>query len=210
MNMLCSGIANWCKRNGAVPEEDYPVVLYGIQLFFNTSLKVLGILLIGALLHCLGAVLLSIAVFCSMRYWTGGWHSKSHLGCFFSMMTVCAGPALLTKLDGEWIFWAMFSMFIYSVYAIARYAPCNSEMNPIDDLNILRVKRIGSIVELAGLSIVFIFWSSTEIQMLIIIPLFADAVLLHSWEMLWNRYKGCLSIRGTMVGDGDEQTDESA
>lgn len=208
--MLCSGIANWCKKNGALSEEDYPVVLYGIQLFFNTSLKVLGILLIGAMLHCLAAVLLSIAVFCSMRYWTGGWHSKSHLGCFFSMLTVCVCPSLLTKLDGKWISWAMLCMFIYSVYAIARYAPCNSDINPIDDFDILKVKRIGSIVELVGISITLIFWGSTEFKMLILIPLFADAVLLQSWETLWNHCKGCLSIRGTMVGDGDEQTDESA
>lgn len=210
MNMLCTGIANWCKKNGAVSDEDYPVVLYGIQLFFNTSLKILGILLIGTLLHCLTAVLISIAVFCSMRYWTGGWHSHSHLGCFFGMLTVCVGPALLSKFDGKWIPWAMLCMLIYSVYAVVRYAPCNSEINPIDDLKILKVKRIGSIVELAGLSIVFIFWGSTEFKMLIIIPLFADALLLNSWEKIWNRYGRCLWIRGTKVGDGDEHKDESA
>ena len=51
MNLLCRGIADWCKKNGAILEEDYPIVLYGIQVVLNTSLKLLGIFLIGALLQ---------------------------------------------------------------------------------------------------------------------------------------------------------------
>lgn len=210
MNLLCNGIANWCKENGAVSEEDYPIVLYGIQIFFNTSLKVLGILLIGVLLQCLPAVLLSTVVFCSMRYWTGGWHSKSHLGCFCGMLAACVCPALFMKLDSKWIPWTLLCIFIYSVYAVVRYAPCNSEINPIDDHKIIKMKRIGSIIELSGLSIAVIFCDNTIFQMLILIPLFMDAFLVGDWEKLRNWYKGCLSIRGTKVRYGNEHKNESA
>ena len=26
MNLLCRGIADWCKKNGAILEEDYPII----------------------------------------------------------------------------------------------------------------------------------------------------------------------------------------
>lgn len=71
MDLLCKGIAGWRKKNGAILEEDYPIVLYGIQVILNTSLKIVGIFLVGALLHRLPGVLLSMAVFCSMPYWWG-------------------------------------------------------------------------------------------------------------------------------------------
>ena len=68
MNLVCSGIADWCKKYGAVSDEDYPIILYGIQVSLNTSLKMMGIFLVGAVLHQLAAVFLSTVVFCSMRY----------------------------------------------------------------------------------------------------------------------------------------------
>lgn len=51
MSLLCRGIAGWCRKHGVVSEEEYPIVLYGIQVLLNTSLKILGILLIGVMLH---------------------------------------------------------------------------------------------------------------------------------------------------------------
>lgn len=178
MSLLCRGIADWCKRNGAVTEENYPIILYGIQVCLNTSLKVLGILLIGALLHRLAAVLISMAVFCSMRYWTGGWHSKSHLGCFCTMLIPCVCPSLLMGINEEWILLVSGCMLVYSIYRILRYAPCNSEVNPIEDVGILRVKRLGGIAELAVLSMAVIFLIHREFGFLVLIPLCVDAALL--------------------------------
>lgn len=179
MNLLCTGIANWCKKNGAVSEEDYPIILYGIQLCLSTSLKMLGILLIGALLHHFAAVFISMAVFCSMRYWTGGWHSKSHLGCFSAMPLPCVCPSLLLELDGNWMPWALGCMLIYSVYKVLRYAPCNSKINPIENPKILKRKRIGSIIETAGIVIGVLIYPDIEIQRLIIMPLLVCAAMIN-------------------------------
>lgn len=145
MNTLCNSIANWCKKNGAVSEEDYPIVLYGIQVSLNSSVKLSGILLIGILLHHFWTVLISMAVFCSMRYWTGGWHSKSHLGCFCAMLIPCLIPSFLMGFGEEWAAWILSGMTIYSAYKVLRYAPCNSKINPIEDPRYLRHKRIGSV-----------------------------------------------------------------
>ena len=179
MNLLCRGIADWCKKNGAILEEDYPIVLYGIQVVLNTSLKLLGIFLIGALLHRLPAVLLSTAVFCSMRYWTGGWHSESHMGCFSVMLIPCVGSPLLAGINGEWVPWVLGIMAVYSVYKVWRNAPCNSKVNPIEDQKVLKLKRIGSIAEVVIIvGGVILTGLSMEIQWLMGFSLFVDAILI--------------------------------
>lgn len=183
MNLLCSGIAGWCKKNGAVSDEDYPIVLYGIQVILNTSIKISGIFLTGVLLHRLAAVLISTAVFCSMRYWTGGWHSKSHSGCFCTMLIPCVCPSLLMEFmagrNAEWVFWVLGGMLVYSIYKVLRYAPCNSTVNPIEDAGILKVKRIGGIAEGFVLGMLIVFCINREWILLVLFPLCVCAVLLR-------------------------------
>lgn len=179
MDLLCRGIAGWCKKNGAVSDENYPIVFYGIQVILNTSLKLLGIFLAGAFLHRLPAVLLSTAVFCSMRCWTGGWHSGSHIGCFCTMLIPCVGPSLLVGISGEWIPWVLGFMAVYSIYKVLRYAPCNSKVNPIEDERTLKLKRIGGIVEVVIIGFATLLGFSAEIQWLIGLPLFIDAILIN-------------------------------
>lgn len=179
MTFLCDYIASWCKKNGSIPEEDYPIVLYGIQVLLNTSLKILGILLIGVLLHRLAAVCVSTTVFCSMRYWTGGWHSKSHIGYFSTMLIPCVCPSLLAGFTGKWVFWVLGGMLLYSIYMVLRYAPCNSEVNPITDPGILAGKRRGGIIELAALMAGLLWCFDREVQWLVALPLFVNAALLR-------------------------------
>ena len=138
MDLLCRSIAEWCRKNGDVSEADYPIVLYGIQTLFNTSLKVMGILMAGLALHRFWAVLVCTTVFCSMRHWTGGWHSKSHLGCFCTMFIVCVGSTFFIGLEEKWVSGVLSCMMLYSVYKILKYAPCNSKVNPISDAGIMK------------------------------------------------------------------------
>jgi len=147
--------------------------------FINTSLKLLGIFLTGVLLQRLPAVLLSTTVFCSMRYWTGGWHSESHIGCFCTMLIPCVGPSLLTVISGEGIPWVLGFMAVYSIYKVLRYAPCNSKVNPIEDVKILKLKRIGGIAEVIIVSAGILLGFSTEMKWLIGLPLFIETILIN-------------------------------
>lgn len=178
MNLFCEEIVNWCKKEGAISEEDYAVIFYGVQVLLNTLLKMSGILLVGLLLHHFWTVLVSMTVFCSMRYWTGGWHSKSHLGCFCTMLISCVVPSLLMGVNGEWVEWSLRGIMVYSVYRVFRYAPCNSKVNPIEDPKCLHRKKIGSMIEIAGLLIGLFLYPDIKMGWLIILPSFANAIML--------------------------------
>lgn len=177
MKVISRKLALWCLRNDGIDESQYPIVIYGIELFLNTTLKVVGILAIGAVLGMFPEVFLAMAVFCGMRYWTGGYHCKTHIGCFSVMLLVCLTAAFASRIDIEGAVIVRFLMICHSVWMIYRYAPRNSEKNPITDEKILRRKRKGSFLWLVcniGLASV----AKQNVRWIIVIPIFMNTLLL--------------------------------
>ncbi|MDE7045658.1 MAG: accessory gene regulator B family protein, partial [Acetatifactor sp.] len=97
---------------------------------------------------------------------------------FCSMLIPCVCPPLVMGIYGEWVPWVMGCMLIYSIYKVLRYAPCNSKVNPIEDMGVLKAKRIGSIAELFTLSMLAVFHANEEFKVLVLIPLCVCAALL--------------------------------
>lgn len=178
MKGVCPKIAQWCRENGDVTEQEYPVLVYGLQVMTNTSVKIAGILLAGLCLGCFWEVLLSTTVFCSMRCWTGGYHCRTHAGCFSAMLFPCLMPSFLMSLEGEWVCRLWGVMWICVLYEILRHAPRNSRVNPITEPKILRRNRICGIAECIVLLTVFCLCGDGKIRWLVIMPLFVDGLLL--------------------------------
>ena len=176
MTRICRELANWLERNCDMSKEEYAVALYGLQVMLNSTIKIAGIFLIGVVCGIWQEVLFTMLVFCSMRYWAGGWHSSTHIGCFSTMLCICVCPAFLKSIEGNWVILVWVCMVLYSLYSILRYAPRNSKVNPIVDICILKRKRIGSMVEAFMLVVIMLLCKSTEICWLISVPLFFEAI----------------------------------
>ncbi|MDE7046089.1 MAG: hypothetical protein K2O97_14005, partial [Acetatifactor sp.] len=58
------------------------------------------------------------------------------------------------------------------------YAPCNSKVNPIEDVRILRAKRIGGLAETFALGVLSVFCFDQDLRSLVLFPLCVCAVLL--------------------------------
>lgn len=69
-------------RNRNYSREEKIVITYGVELIFNTLLKSIVYILLGMLLHQTLETVLSIFVFGFLRYFTGGVHAKTDMGCF--------------------------------------------------------------------------------------------------------------------------------
>lgn len=176
MTRICRGLTDWIERNCDMSKEEYAIALYGLQIMFNSTIKIAGIFLIGMVCGIWQEVLFTMLVFCSMRYWAGGWHSSTHIGCFSTMLFICVCPAFLKNIEADWVVPVWVCMGLYSLYNILRYAPRNSKVNPIADVQILRRKRIGSVVECIVLLMTACMFQETEVRWLIIAPLFAEAI----------------------------------
>lgn len=171
-------VARWCKKHTLISEHEYPILIYGLQVICNTSLKISAILLIGICTGHVCEVMISMAIFCSMRYWTGGYHCKTHIGCFAVMLVMCLLPAFLMKVQSDWIMLVWCMMGAGTFYMILRYAPVNSKVNPINSLKKLRQNRIMSIVECVMLLGMAYMLRNSGVAWLIIFPLWVDGLLL--------------------------------
>ena len=178
METLCKTIIEWCKKYEPISNREYPIVMYGLQMFIANVVKMLGILIIGAFLKRELEVFVALGVFCSMRYRTGGYHSKSHLGCFLIMLFCCTFPTAFVYISsglGNAIF---IFMGICAIMLILRYAPVNSKINPIKSESILKANRRWAIIESILILLISFCVRNGEKCWFLIFPLFMDGVLL--------------------------------
>ena len=145
-------------------------------MLFNILIKFSGLLLIGAAIGHFGDVLICMLTFCSMRYMAGGYHARTHIGCFLVMMVPCLFPVVLKEAGISCIPLIWIGMLIYSGYEILRYAPRNSIVNPITDHRILKRKRIGSIAGYIVVTAAVCACQDNYLRWLLIIPLFFEAI----------------------------------
>lgn len=155
---------------------DKHIVEYGIQLMLNTSLKVVIILIVGNTLGHFKEVVIAMSVFGGIRYFEGGYHCKTDIGCLSVMLLASLSPILFFGIEvriAQYI-WRM--IIVYSLYETIRYAPRNSKVNPIYDLQILSRKRSGSIIVVGIASIFIIIYPQNNVCWLVVIPMFIESV----------------------------------
>lgn len=175
MKQISRKITNWCQGICGLSEAEVHIVEYGIELMLNTSLKILGLLVVGAVIGCFWEVVAAMFVFGSIRNFAGGYHSNTHLGCFSAMLFTCLSPIPFLGVGLRLSKWIWGAISVYSMYEIIRYAPRNSKVNPIHDMRILKRKRVGSLV-IVGIYVLFlVFCPSSTIGWLVAMPMLIEA-----------------------------------
>lgn len=178
MKQISKKIAAWCIQNHPMDDAESHIVAYGIELMLNTSLKVIAIFVIGAAMGYLREVAVAMAVFGGVRYFAGGYHCRTDLGCFSVMLFVCLCPIPFMRMDVDIARWIWGVIVIYSLYEIIRYAPRNSKVNPIYDSLILRKKRVGSIITSVVAVLLIAVYPNDNVRWLVAMPVFVEAVTL--------------------------------
>lgn len=176
MKRISTAISGWCRRNCQLEEAEFHIVEYGIQLLLNTSVKVIIILLTGMVLGYFREVLIAMSVFSAIRYFAGGYHSRTDLGCLGIMLFICLCPIPLFRLSisVSIMIWGL--IIVYSAYGIIRYAPRNSTVNPVRDPKIMAKKRKGSIIACAIAVLLIVFSPVNDLRWLVAMPLFIEAI----------------------------------
>ncbi len=175
MKYVSGKIADWCRGILEMEESEYHIVEYGIELMLNTTWKLAGLFLIGLAIGHLQEVVVAMAVFGSVRYFAGGFHSDTDLGCFGAMLFICLCPIPLCGVEGMAAYIISTVLVIYSLYEIVCYAPCISKVNPIRNPEILRNKRRGSLIVSVLYAVFVLVCIDVRWRWLVTIPLFLEA-----------------------------------
>lgn len=132
---ICSFLTNKIRKEMPdIDDERAEIINYGLQLIIGEIPKMFLSVLIALLLGSVKLVLITLLVLIPYRGFTGGFHLKTHIGCFIATTTMYTMPSIIAKkfqIIGiyETIFLGL--LFLFGIAMITIYAPADTVNLPI-------------------------------------------------------------------------------
>lgn len=136
IDKICEYLTNKIRKQmPEIDDEKAEVILYGIQLIVGEIPKIFLMFALGILLGLWWQTLLAFFLILPYKTCSGGFHLKTHIGCFLCTNIVYCGNALLSTI---WTFPSELSkiitivaIWIFGVIMVSIYAPADTENLPI-------------------------------------------------------------------------------
>ncbi len=98
LNICAVWLTNKLYRHCSLEENRRPVYIYGFELFLSTSSSMISILLISTLFFGSFSGCLFLAVFITLRLFSGGYHAETYGRCFILTNCVFLLSAAFSRL----------------------------------------------------------------------------------------------------------------
>jgi len=127
---ISQGVTNRIIKNFPdVTQEKAEQIEYGLYMFLADITKASIILIIAVLLGVFKYAIVIIALFGMLRACLGGIHSKTHLGCIATYVTIVFGDIYISQvLEIKFINFIVFPIALVLAYL---YAPADLPCKPI-------------------------------------------------------------------------------
>ncbi|MBO6243173.1 MAG: accessory gene regulator B family protein, partial [Clostridia bacterium] len=147
IDKICMFLTNKIRKEMPdIDDEKAEVILYGIQLIVGEIPKILLMLVVAAIFRVFWQTLLSFFLILPYKAVSGGFHLKTHIGCFVGTIIVYCGNAILSMLysfpSNTIKYTVIAGIFIFSIIMISLYAPADTENLPILTKKERKIKRI--------------------------------------------------------------------
>lgn len=139
--------------NQIIEEADHELYVYGFETFIITTFNVLSILMIALVTGKVGPSIAFLITYCLTRQYTGGYHAKDYVRCYFTFIGMYMGILILNHyimMQQQNILLVV--LLIVSIVIIFIYAPLENRNNPLNKKEKIRYKQKARV-----LSIVFGF-----------------------------------------------------
>ena len=163
LQALCNRLSKQLISGGIIKEEEKAIYDYGIYLVLMTLTSMSTIVILGIMWGKLELTVLFLVIIVSIRHYTGGYHAKQYMTCYFLS---CITYGIVLYLASYKILLGTIYLPIIvgsaTLYSLG-VGSLNSEKNPKTEEEMLfRKKRarftIGIYGIAAGLGISFRFW----------------------------------------------------
>lgn len=155
-----------------IDDEQAEVILYGVQLIVGEIPKIFLMFILGFILGLWWQTLLAFFVLLPYKVASGGFHLKTHLGCFLCTNIVYCGNALLSTLftfPSDLIKYIVIGIiYVFGLIMVSIYAPADTVNLPILTKKERKTKKILSYIFLTINLIVAAFIPNTIISNLLI------------------------------------------
>ena len=151
IDKICNSILKRIREE--MPEVDdkrAEVINYGLQMIIGEAPKLIITIGIAYLLGVLKLTILAYLLLLPYKYFVGGVHAKTHLGCLITTPAIYCGNAFISKsftfISMRYRYLIIFLVWIFSIIVITLYAPADTEEVPILRKDERRFKKIMSYI----------------------------------------------------------------
>ena len=160
------------KQMPEIDDERAEAILYGIQLIVGEIPKIFLMFALGIILGLWWQTLLAFFLILPYKACSGGFHLKTHLGCFICTNIVYCGNALISTIfnfpSEMYKYITAIAIWIFGVIMVSIYAPADTENLPILTKKERKIKKILSYIFLTINMIVAIFIKNNIIANILI------------------------------------------
>lgn len=181
IDKFCQYLTNQIRKQmPEIDDEKAEIIFYGIQLIVGEIPKIFLMFGLGILLGLWWQTLLAFFLILPYKVCSGGFHLKTHLGCFLCTNIVYCGNAYFSTI---WYFpneiskyMTIAAIWILGMIMVSIYAPADTENLPILTKKERKTKKILSYVFLTINMAVALFIPNTTISNLMIIGTFIQTI----------------------------------
>lgn len=174
IDKICEYLTNKIRKQmPEINDEKAEVINYGIQLIVGEIPKIFLMFGLGIILGLWWQTLLAFFLLLPYKIVSGGFHLKTHIGCFLCTNIVYCGNAYISTI---WNFpneitkyITILGIFILGIIMVSIYAPADTENLPILTKKERKTKKILSYIFLIINLLVAAFIPSNTISNLIIL-----------------------------------------
>lgn len=177
------------KENPDFDEARLEVINYGLQLIIGEIPKMFLAIALAFILGVGKYTLITLACLIPYRGFSGGFHLKTHIGCFICTTAMYCIPGVFAKylpITGNYKYISIVLLFIFAIIMISLYAPADTINLPILTKKERKTKKILSYIIMAiSLSIALVI-KNTLISSILIYT-----ILLQTINITKTAYKIC-------------------
>lgn len=134
------------KKMPEIDDEQSEVILYGIQLIIGEMPKIFLLFGLGIILGLWWQTLLAFFLLLPYRAVSGGFHLKTHLGCFIGTNLIYCGNAFISTMfqfPSNTIKYVIIALiWVFGIIMVSIYAPADTDNLPILTKRERKLKKI--------------------------------------------------------------------
>ena len=159
------------KEMPEIDDQRAEIINYGLQLIIGEIPKMFLAICLALILGSVKLVLITLLFLIPYRGFTGGFHLKTHIGCFICTTIMYSLPGIISKylpIIGIYKYIAIALIFIFAICMITLYAPADTINLPILTKKERKTKKILSYITLIISMVTAIIIKNNQISSVII------------------------------------------
>ena len=192
---ICNFLTNKIRKSMPdIDNEKAEVINFGLQLIVGEIPKLFLLILVAFLLGIGPLTLLAFVLILPFKSASGGFHLKTHLGCFVGTLLFYCGNVLISKnliIEPSYLkYIVILLVWGFGIVMCKKYAPADTENVPILSEKERKKKRKMSYITLTISLIVAAIVPNSTISNIIIIGMFIQSITITkiAYQLTKNKY----------------------